>query len=164
MTTVKLASNRSQGSLIFTRSSDDTTVSYGPRYPEERELSAAEQVYRERFREAVLYGKIAVGDTGMPAFELAVADFFNAPAIDTLDLSAYAGRAGDLILVRIAEGFEVAGVTVSAIDGEGEILELGDAALAENGWAYHAEADVAPGTTVRLTVTALIRPETEQPE
>jgi hypothetical protein len=76
------------------------------------EPTGAQLAHRERFRQAALYGKLVMADPeakalyaeaakvkGQPVFSLMVADFFNAPAVDGVDVSGYAGRVGDLIAV-----------------------------------------------------------------
>ena len=52
------------------------------------------------------------GDT-RSAFNVAVADFFNAPNIDAIDLKAYSGTAGNSIRVRVTDDFRVVQVQVS---------------------------------------------------
>ena len=75
---------------------------------------------REQFKLAAGYGKAALADPatkalyetvakgkGIPVFALTIADFFNAPAVDEIDLSAYTGKAGETIRVRASDDFEV---------------------------------------------------------
>jgi hypothetical protein len=90
-----------------------------------------------------------------------VADFFNAPAVDEVDLSLYAGAAGDTIVIRARDDFDVTGVTVSLTGDAGNAIERGAAVEmpADSGrWVYTATAAVATGTTVRIAVTATDRP------
>jgi hypothetical protein len=39
-------------------------------------------------------------------FSLTLADFFNAPCVDEIDLSHYAGQVGDSILIRAHDDFD----------------------------------------------------------
>ena len=68
------------------------------------EVTENQVAYRERFREAVAYGRSVMADAEMlaiykqvserkdiPVFALTVADFFNAPTINDVDLLAYTG-------------------------------------------------------------------------
>ncbi len=90
-----------------------------------------------------------------------VADFFNAPSVDGVDVSGYAGRVGDLIVVRAHDDFDVAGMHVAVTTADGAAVEVGAAVEtpANSGrWAYTATAAVATGTTVRIAVTATDRP------
>jgi hypothetical protein len=107
-----------------------------------------------------LYEEAAAAE-GKPIFSLTVADFFNAPTVDEVDVSAYTGAAGDEIVVTAADDFDVAEVQVALTDDGGAELESGAAAEtpADSGrWVYTATMDVAAGTTVRIAVTALDRP------
>ena len=90
---------------------------------EGREPTEAQQAQREQFRQAAVWqdgdtctcvtAGASVADSatkaiyeeaakakGQPVFSLTVADFFNAPSVDEVDLSAYAGRVGDAIAIR----------------------------------------------------------------
>jgi hypothetical protein len=44
---------------------------------------------------------------GRTAFNTAVADFLNAPDIDTIDLSGYTGQPGDLIRITVTDDYKV---------------------------------------------------------
>ena len=77
-------------------------------------------MHRERFRQAALYGKMVMADAeakaiyeevakarGKPVFSLTVADFFNAPSVDEVDLSGYTGAVGDEIVILARDDFDV---------------------------------------------------------
>lgn len=66
-----------------------------------------QQAQRERFELATVHGHTALADPetgalywgrakakGQPVFSVAVADFFNPPVVDEIDLSGYTGMAG----------------------------------------------------------------------
>jgi len=108
----------------------------------------------------------AAGAKGKPVFSLTVVDFpatvlrtgFNAPAVDEVDLSAYAGAVGDVIAVRASDDFRVTGVRVAVVDAGGAALESGDAVetLPDSGrWVYTATAAVPTGTDSALTRLAV---------
>jgi len=161
------------GDLVFKRYGEEVVISRKPDLsgvePSEAQLAA-----RERFRQAALYGKMVMADPetktiyeeaakakGKPVFSLTVADFFNAPSVDEADLSGYSGAAGDEILIRASDDFEVMGVSVQITDAGGGEIEHGEAVEtpADSGrWVYAATANVPTGTTVRIAVTALDRP------
>lgn len=161
------------GDLVFKRYGDGVILSRKSEGSGEP-ATAAQQATRERFREAALYGKMALADpetkalyaerakeTGKPVFSLTVADFFHAPSVDEVDVSAYAGAVGDVIVIMASDDFEVAEVQVSLSDGGGAVIESGAAVEvpADSGrWVYTATVAVATGTTVRIGVTAVDRP------
>jgi hypothetical protein len=161
------------GDLVFKRYEDEVVITQKPDF-EGVTPTAAQLAHRERFREAALYGRLvmadpetkalyaeAAKDKGQPVFSLMVADFFNAPSVDEVDLSLYTGAIGDTIVIRARDDFDVTGVTVRLTDDAGNAIEHGAAveAPADSGrWVYTATAAVATGTTVRIAVTATDRP------
>jgi hypothetical protein len=161
------------GDLVFRRYGDGVILSQKPDMSD-REFTPAQLQAQERFRQAALYGKMvmAVPDAkalylekaeaeGQPVFSLTVADFFNAPTVEEIDLSAYGGAVGDEIVVQAADDFDVEAVDVSIMDDQGGIIESGSAAEnpPESGyWVYTATTAVDPGTAVRIVVTAQDRP------
>ena len=161
------------GDLVFRRYGDETIIGQKPDMSGV-EASPAQVAARARFREAALYGKMVMADAetkalyteaakakGKPAFSLTVADFFNAPSVDEVDLSAYSGAVGDEIIIMASDDFDVMSVEVVLSDGEGNLLESGAAVETppDSGrWVYAATAAVATGTTVRIAVTASDRP------
>jgi len=107
-----------------------------------------------------LYAEAAKA-SGKPLFSLTIADFFNAPAVDEVDLSTYAGEAGNPIAVRAHDDFAVVRVHVSITKSSGEAIESGEAVqIPPNSprWVYTATAAVAQGTAVRIAVTASDHP------
>ena len=161
------------GELVFKHYGDEVIVARKP------DLSgvtptAAQVAAQARFREAVLYGKMVVADpatkmlydavardAGKPMFSLAVADFYHAPEVTEVDLSSYGGAAGDEIVVYATDDFGVNAMALTLADADGNPLEQGPAVETPAGsgrWVYPATADVAGGTTVRLTVTVNDRP------
>lgn len=129
---------------------------------------------RERFRQATVYGRMALADPtsralyddaadkkGKPVFALMVADFLNAPLIDELDVSEYTGAAGSPIYIRTHDDFMVQGVKINIADTGGTALEAGEAAIEPGGtgrWVYNASTAVDAGTNVRIIVTVTDRP------
>lgn len=96
----------------------------------------------------MLYEK-AAHSSGKPLFSLTVADFFNAPAVDAVDLSAYSGATGNEIVIQAHDDFEVTSVNVSINDVNGEKIESGGAmeTPAKSGrWVYTATTTVNQGT------------------
>jgi hypothetical protein len=90
-----------------------------------------------------------------------VADFFNAPRVDEIDLSTYQGAAGDEVVILASDDFDVLEVQVEIRDLRGNPIEQGAATEIppDSGrWVYSASADVDPGTTVKFRVIANDRP------
>ena len=161
------------GDLVFKRYGDSIIISRKPNV-EGGKSSEAQQATRERFREAAVYGKMVMADPetkalydeaaeakGKPVFSLTIADFFNAPSVEEVDLSGYAGRVEDPIIIRAHDDFDVMGVHVTIADSSGQLVEEGEATepSADSGhWVYTATQPVPVGTTVRITVTAKDRP------
>jgi hypothetical protein len=161
------------GDLVFKKYGDGVILSRMPDM-EGRESTEAQQATRDRFRQAALYGKMVSADPatkapyeaaakakGQPVFSLMVADFFNAPSVDEVDLSAYTGQVGDKIAIRAHDDFDVSGVGVAISDTDGHALESGAAAEMppDSGrWLYTTTAVVPTGTTMRIEVTATDRP------
>jgi len=163
----------SVGDLVFKRYGDEVVISQKPDMSN-RELSQAQLAAQDRFRQAAMYGKVVMADPetkalyeetagakGKPVFSLTVADFFNAPSVDEVDLSAYAGAVGDEIAIMASDDFDVLSVEVALSDDAGSPIESGPAVemSADSGrWVYTVTADVETGTTVRIAVTAEDRP------
>jgi hypothetical protein len=136
------------------------------------EPTAAQAAHQTRFQQAVIYGKTQMADPvakaayeekaeGMQtAFNMAVADFFNAPQIDEVDLTAYAGAVGDTIRVRVTDDFHVAQVHVAIYNADASLVEEGDAVLDANGidWLYTVTAANADTAGDRIVVRASDQP------
>lgn len=161
------------GDLVFKRYGDRVILSRKPDM-EGRPATEAQVAAREQFRQAAVYGKMVMADPeakaiydkaaaskGQPVFSLTVADFFNAPSVDEVDLSGFSGQVGDFIRIRAHDDFEVVGVHVLIEAQDGQVIESGDAVetSAQSGrWTYATTQAVATGTTVRICVTAQDRP------
>ena len=160
------------GDLIFKRLNGTMFIARKPDVGK-RVLSPAQVAVTERFRQAVSYGKMAMADPlaraayqqaaqekKRPVFSLMIADFFNTPSVDEIDLSAYTGQTGNTIAVRATDDFEVMSVDVKITNMAGDSVEGGPAVKsAESGrWVYTASTSVPPGTQLRVEVTATDRP------
>lgn len=108
---------------------------------------------RERFQMGVQYARSAKKDpeiyaayraaakNGQSAYNVALADCFNAPEIREIDTKAYAGKAGDKIRIRATDDFLVKSVQVYVLSPDGTVLEEGAAAANGNGldWYFSAK-------------------------
>jgi hypothetical protein len=142
------------GNLIVFRNRGGKTIV--AKAPGERntEWSEAQKKHRLKFQEAVLYAKHAMAvpatkeayqasaEEDETAYNVAVADFLNAPHINEIDVSHYTGQPGSYIQVRAVDDFEVKEVTVSIQDSDGTVVENGAAVLQEGSswWRYVATA------------------------
>jgi hypothetical protein len=157
------------GNVVFREVRGKTIASREPRFA--APPSESQAAHRERFKQAVAYGKSALADPEMremyqaiadsrnvPIFAVTVADFFNAPVIDDVTLASYHGQAGDVIHIVARDDFDLASVHVSISEEGGNAIESGNAELVTGGWEYTATQNVPPGTTVNILVVATDRP------
>ena len=151
-----------RGKVVVSRKPDTSNVVY----------SENQIAHRQRFKQAAAYGKSVMADAetrelyeaaakakDMPVFALTVADYFNAPTIDMLDLSAYNGQVNDIIKISASDDFGVQTVHVSIADENGALIESGYAMETAEGaglWVYVSIASVESNVTV--TVVATDRP------
>lgn len=158
------------GDLVFKRYEDRTILSRKPE-PSGQPATPAQAAHRERFRQATVYGRLALADPTtrtfyegvaedhhIPVFAQIIADFFRAPTIHEIDLSAYTGKVGDTIAVTATDNAEVARVEVTVSAADGTLVETGEAVLDGGHWVYVATAAVAANTDVRIGVRAYDRP------
>jgi hypothetical protein len=139
--------------LIFRQMKDGKIVVAKVPDRSESDNPSEEQIkHRKRFQQAVLYGKGAINnpETGelykkvaakrnKQPFNVAVADYFNAPDINAIDTSKYTGVIGDQILISASDDFMVKAVKVSIINSDGSLVEKGEATQIDgNLWGYVA--------------------------
>jgi hypothetical protein len=135
--------------LVFRQRNGKTVVSKIPTMP--KTVSEKQMDSRIRFQRATIYAKAAIVDPetgelyaagakkqkGKTAYNIAIADFFNAPNIDTVDLSDYNGAADETIRIVATDDFAVKSVHVSIINADGVTVEEGEAVHgAGNMWKY----------------------------
>jgi hypothetical protein len=157
------------GDLVFKRYGDELILARNPDR-EGIELTEAQKAHRKRFQQAVQYARQALAEpaklalyqarakaTGKPTISVPVGDFLNLPSVGNVDLSGYAGAAGDKISFQAEDDFSVVSAQVSITQSDGTPIESGNAMqTAPNSaeWSYTATKAVAPGTHVRITATA----------
>lgn len=94
-------------------------------------------------------------------FALTIADFFNAPVIDTLDVTLYNRQAGDLITISARDDVGVASVQVSITNEQLAPIESGYAVETAEGsgrWVYTATTAIPADTNVLVKAVAADRP------
>ena len=118
------------------------------------EWSETQEQHRLKFQEAVLYAKSAntngttkeaykaSAEEGETAYNVAVANFLNAPLINEIDVTNYTRQPNSYIQVRAVDDFEVKEVTVTIPNADGAEIENGSAVLQEGSiwWRYTATA------------------------
>lgn len=130
-----------------------TIVSVKPAFDPNRTFSEAQKEVHENFREATAYAKTVKTDeayvskaegTPQSPYNVAVADWFHAPEILELDVSAWNGTVGQVIRVKAIDDVQVTQVNVVITDSAGAVLEQGQAAQAAGLWWNYTTTATAP--------------------
>ncbi|MEI9933748.1 MAG: hypothetical protein WDM71_02610 [Ferruginibacter sp.] len=138
------------GILVFSQRHGKTIVSKAP--TRTGELTDNQKQHIQKFQQAVIYAKTALTNPatkadyaaaageGASAYNIAVADMLQAPDIESIDLSSYAGKVGDKIIVKATDDFKVTQVSVGIYKPDGTLIEKGNAVINANGieWDYTA--------------------------
>ena len=156
--------------IVFRQFFGKTIVARRPE-KKERIATPAQQLNKDRFKEAVIYAKnalldeskkaayLAVADPGQTAFNVAFADYFKAPVLSMADIEQYTGQTGEKIRVRALDDFMVNSVSVSITKADGTLIEQGEALITSNGldWEYTSAAlnDELAGTKILFTAADL---------
>jgi hypothetical protein len=120
------------GDLVLKRARSGTMyVARKPRFPDNRQFSAAQLAHQQRFKAATVYAKQAAKTeplyaalarkTGQPAYNIALADYVHPPKIVTVE------QTGETIRVRAEDQVKVTRVRVALLDAEGHTLTEGEA-------------------------------------
>lgn len=158
--------------IVFSQRNGKTIVSRAPR-EKTTEDTENQKEHKRKFQRAILYSKGVMNDPdtkeeyaekadrsrGITTHNVAVADFLNAPDIDSIDVSAYTGKVGDIIKIVALDDFAVKMVTVKIENGDGTLVEEGEAT--DNGaeWIYTATEKNADLSGDKITVTAADNPD-----
>lgn len=152
--------------LVFSQRNGKTIVSKSPRKP--GTVSPSQQQVQASFQQAVIYAKAATADpvtkenykakapVGNSAYNVAIADFFNAPDITEVDLSAYTGAPGSSIKIAVNDDFKVASVSVKIENPDGSLVEQGNAVAQPDGlhWIFSATQNNSSLSGDKITVLA----------
>ncbi|MFT3738135.1 MAG: hypothetical protein QM786_05215 [Breznakibacter sp.] len=137
--------------IVFRNYGGKTIVSMAPKRKKTQRTETQEK-YLQRFKEAVLYAQNAIADKvtkdayqnsaqeGRSAYNVAVADFLNAPRINEIDVSHYNGRPGSYLQIHAIDDFMVKDVSVTIRNADGTEIENG-MAIQQPGaiwWRYTA--------------------------
>ena len=155
--------------LVYSQRNGETVVSKPP--IRTAPYSEAQQNIVSTFKQAVLYARSILQDAairlaykkktkrGQSAFNLAIADYFKAPVIVSVDLGQLANQIGSKIRAMVTDNFRVETVKVRIQKSNGALIEEGDAVLQADGlnWQYMtttADANSA-GNKVSIIATDL---------
>jgi hypothetical protein len=130
--------------------------------------TANQENARKKFRRASRYGTSVSNDPvlrvayenrlkpDLTIYNLAVADYYDAPAIDLVKLEGYMGHIGDKIAAAVDDRFVVAWVKVSITRADGSLVEQGNAVLGPDGtqWFYHCTVENTNLVGCVVTITA----------
>ena len=161
------------GNFVFRhRKSDDKIfVSRTPAGSQD-EPSKARKAVQRKFQRAIAYGKSAIADPatkalyaakateGRSVFNVAVADFFNTPQIEKIELGNYSGAIGSTITITVTDDFAVSSVHVKIENMDGSLVEEGEATPGTLGmdWVYTATVTNESLAGDKITVTAFDMP------
>ena len=139
-----------------------TIVSVAPTFSENRTYSEAQLGWQDKFRDASVYAtgakenatyvERAVG-TPLTSYNVAMADFFHAPEIKEVDVTAWHGQTGELIRIQAVDDVQVTQVNVVITDDAGTVVEQGTAVRAEGAWWNYTTTTTEP-TASRIVATA----------
>lgn len=139
-----------------------TIVAVKPEFDENHVFTEAQKEVQENFREATAYAKAAKTNeaytdkaegTARSSYNVAVADWFHAPEILEIDVSAWSGAAGQVIRVKAMDDVQVTQVNVVITDNAGTVLEQGQAVLSDGLWWNYTTTETAPENP-RIVATA----------
>lgn len=139
-----------------------TIVGVAPAFDPNRTFTEAQAEQHEKFRNASIYAKGAKNDevyvdkaegTPLNPYNVAMADWFHAPEIKGIDVSAWHGQAGQVIRVQAVDDVQVTQVNVVISDNAGAVLEQGAAVRAEGAWWNYTTTATASDNS-QIVVTA----------
>ncbi len=139
-----------------------TIVSMSPADDPNRVFSEAQLDRQAKFRDATVYAKGAKNQavytdkaegTPQTPYNVAIADWFHAPEIREIDVSAWNGAAGEVIRVQAVDDVQVTQVNVLITDSDGVALEQGAAVQTDGLWWQYTTTATAPDEA-RVVVTA----------
>jgi hypothetical protein len=160
--------------LVFRQRGNKTIVSKANR-KSSKPLSDAQKAVNQKFQQAVLYGKSVIANPtskqdyedaaveNQSAYNVAIADYFNAPNIEEINVSGYNGNVGSKIVVKATDDFYVHHVHIKIENGDGTLVEEGDA-VADNinlNFTYTATTLNPSLSGDKITVTVFDNPGNE---
>ncbi|MBC8033007.1 MAG: hypothetical protein H7Y03_02605 [Chitinophagaceae bacterium] len=162
--------------LVFKNRAGQTVVSKIPKFKENRVATAKQQLVQDRFAMACFYAKAAINnpdtkeayqaaaERGQSAYNVAFADFFNAPIIVSITKESYTGAVGSNLSIRAKDDYKVTRIKVSIRAADDTLIEEGDAAAPVDTLEWEYAATVAnplvAGSKIKVTAYDLPGNET----
>ncbi len=126
------------GGLVFRQMPNGSTYVSGKPDFSHRKFSQGQKDHQSRFQLAVsyarqasrtqpIYAELAAG-TIMSAYNIALSDWFNPPVIRSIE------RRDGRVCVQASDNVMVVRVLVMILDGEGRVVEKGNAAQVDKDW------------------------------
>ena len=151
--------------LIFRKDkAGRTIVAVKPAFDPNRGLTDSQIAHQEAFRQAIAYAKTAKDQAvyinkaegkAMSAFNVAVADWFNEPAVLEIDASGWNGEVGQPIRVKAQDDIHVAKVHVVIKDSFNAVVEEGEAVQADGlWWTYTTKTQIPMASAPQVAATA----------
>jgi hypothetical protein len=156
--------------IVFRNRAGKTVLCAPPLLDKDRKPTADQLAIQEEFKEAVSYASGAIKDLGtkaayaakaepgQSAYNVAFADFFNEPEVNSINKDNYLGGIGNTLTIKAKDDFKVTEVKVVITGADGSVIEQEAAVLQDNGeWLYtttQANATLA-GTKITATATDL---------
>jgi hypothetical protein len=158
--------------IVFRQLHGKTILSKRPKRP--ATITAHQEIMRSRFQRAVEYAKKqmqneqrkaeyagAIDDRRHSAYAVALTDCMTAPKVNAIDHSNYRGTPGDTFIIHATDDFKVTEVSVTIFNGNGIMIEQGNAILApglKEQWRY-----VITKTNSTLAGTRILAQAMDQP-
>ena len=136
--------------VVLKHRNDKPYISAAPTIDENREPTANQKAWQEKFSSFVAYGKaaakapetrpgyMAARKKGQSAYNVAFRDARYPPEVTAITSKGYAGRPGDLIYVQAKDDFKVTAVRVLIYAESGDLIEEGNAVTDDILWMYQA--------------------------
>ena len=135
-------------------------------------LTDAQKNNNNTFKKAVLYAQSILQNEairmayskkakpGQTTYNLAVADFFKAPEILSVDISALTAADGGKISAMVIDNFRVECVNIKIERNDGSLVEEENASLENDGlnWVYITTSEGADASGNRIIITAIDLP------
>lgn len=157
--------------IVFSQRDGKTYVSKAPK-SKTVEDSPKQKEHKLKFQRATLYAKSVINNPdlkqmysakednakGMSTYNVAMKDFFNAPEIQSTDLTAYTGKKGDIIKIIAVDDFAIKAVSVKIESADGSLIEEGTATDSGYEWIYTATVNTANLTGTKIIISAIDHP------
>lgn len=158
--------------IVYSQRRGKTIVGVAPR-ASSVPPTAAQIAHRRAFQQAAIYAQgealdpavrniygAEANERQVSVYNIVLADMLQAPDIEEIDLTRYTGQVGDTLLVTAVDDFAVVQVRIRIENGDGSLVETGDAVQQPNPqqWLYTATVRNASLAGDKITVQVTDRP------